>query len=99
MAGPGATFLAREGRIWRIFLDNFLKSLVGQESSVFGDFNHLKGSALGLEGGGCFQPLSAAGVKLQTIGGRKRLRAMLFLFFLRPAFSLHRGRTQCQLLV
>src|SRR5438128_6316754 len=88
MAAPGATFPACEGRRWRIFLDNFLNRLVGQASSAFGDFNHLKGSALGLEGGGGFQPLSAAGIELQSIGGRKGLSAMFFLFVLRHACAL-----------
>src|SRR5439155_23169299 len=88
MAAPGATFLACEGRRWRIFLDNFLNRLVGQASSVFGDFNHLKGSALVLEGGGGFQPLDAAGVKLQTIGDGRGLSAMFFLFVFRHACAL-----------
>src|SRR2546426_272200 len=74
MAAPGATFLACEGRRWRIFLDNFLNRLVGQASSVFGDFNHLKGSGLGLEGGGGFAPLRWIADFVEM--GRRRLRAL-----------------------
>src|SRR6266852_2883047 len=96
MTTPGATFLACERRRWRIVLDNFLDRLVGQASSVFGDFNHLKGSALGLEGGGGFQPLDAAGIELQTIGDGRGLRAALLLFVIQHACALRLGRTQCQ---
>jgi hypothetical protein len=62
VAAPGTTLLASERRRRGELFDSSLNRVVGQAGGVRRDFNHLQGSALGVESGAGFQPLGAASV-------------------------------------